>query len=238
MFWNVRATPEVVDDVRLLAQDARRRVARATRHHDRALLRRVDAGERVEQRGLAGAVGTDHGEDLAALHLHRDVVEADDAAESQRDVLDVEDHVSAPISGLVIVAVMASHPLARGHRLRSTAGARSRPCSSALRRRAGIRPAGRKIIISRSSAPIHICRSGRHLVLEELRQPGEHGRTGHRAGQRAHATEHDVGDDEDRVVQDEVVRGEEADLAGEEHAGQTGGRGTDREGQQLDACWC
>ena len=111
----------------------------------------------------------------------------------------------------------------------------SRPCSSALRRLAGIRPAGRKIIISRiSGADPHLAVLGRHLVLEELRQPGQHGGTGHRAGQRAHAAEDDVGDDEDRVVQHEVLGVERPDLAGEEDTGDAGGRGADREGQQLD----
>ena len=60
MFWNVRATPRWLTTWVFLPSTltAARRPARAATQ-DRALLRRVDAGEGVEQRGLAGAVRAD-----------------------------------------------------------------------------------------------------------------------------------------------------------------------------------
>ena len=199
---------------------------------------RVDAGEGVEQRGLAGAVGPDDREDLAAVHLQGDVVQRGDAAEAEGDVLDVVDDL-AEVAGVFVsgaVAVIGSHPFAgrHGRGLGAVAfrpGPRARPC----RRLAGIRPAGRKIIISRMTAPIHIWRSS--AGTWSLRNSGSQVSTAAPAiapGQRAHAAEDDVGDDQDRVVQQEVVRADHADLAGEEHTGHAGGRGADREGEQLD----
>ena len=189
---------------------------------DRALLRRVDAGQRVEQRRLAGAVRADDGQDLAAVHLQRDVVEADDAAEAQRHVLDVEDDVGARWRFGRPVARVITSPSARGTAAtsddcRRRPVRRAPPCAAAP----GSRPAGRKIIIASTSAPTHIGRSGCGTwYLQELGQPGQHGRTGHRAGDRAHAAEHDVGDDQDRGLQGEQRRVEVADLAGVERAGQ------------------
>ena len=46
------------------------------------------AADQVEERGLAGAVGTDDGAQLAGLDRHRHVVDGDQAAELLGDVLD------------------------------------------------------------------------------------------------------------------------------------------------------
>jgi hypothetical protein len=54
------------------------------------------------------------------------------------------------------------------------------------------------IIISSTTAPIHICRPDRVLILRNG-QPGEQGRAGHGAGQRTHAPEDDVRHDQDRA---------------------------------------
>ena len=48
---------------------------------DQAGVGAVDAGDDVEQRGLARAVGTDEAQDLAALDREIDPVERGDAAE-------------------------------------------------------------------------------------------------------------------------------------------------------------
>ena len=69
-----------------------------------AVGRLVDAGDAVEGRGLAGAVGADEGHYLAAVDLQREVVDGDDAAELHGDVLHVQDvfnlfaHFAAPPS--------------------------------------------------------------------------------------------------------------------------------------------
>ena len=52
---------------------------------DLARIREIDARDHVHQRGLAAAVLTEDGEDLAAVDLQADVVVGDDAAEGLRD---------------------------------------------------------------------------------------------------------------------------------------------------------
>src|SRR5690606_38306906 len=47
----------------------------------------VDAADQVEDGGLAGAVGADDGEDLAALHGEADVIDGADAAETDAQPL-------------------------------------------------------------------------------------------------------------------------------------------------------
>ncbi len=71
------------------ARDAQRR-DRVRRLRDQVLAveadaaggRRVDAADQVEHRRLAGAVGADQREDLAALHVEADVVDRQHAAEA------------------------------------------------------------------------------------------------------------------------------------------------------------
>src|SRR6185503_7230756 len=59
--------------------------------HDTPGGRRKNPGDAIEKRGLAGAVRPDEREDLAALHVERDVVDRDEAAEPLRHVIDAED---------------------------------------------------------------------------------------------------------------------------------------------------
>ena len=84
MFWNVRAMPSwliLCGLVPAISWPLKRIVPDG---------RRVDAGHRVEAGGLAGTVGADQAEDLAPLDLEVDVVERDDAAEAEGDVVDLE----------------------------------------------------------------------------------------------------------------------------------------------------
>jgi hypothetical protein len=60
---------------------------------DHAFGRLVEAGDAVEHRRLAGAVGADQRGDLAALCLERQVADGDKAAELHRQVLDLQDRV-------------------------------------------------------------------------------------------------------------------------------------------------
>src|SRR4029453_17181310 len=55
----------------------------------------VEPRDHVERGRLAGAVRPDQARDLALLDLERHVVESDDAAESPRDVLELEKRQSA-----------------------------------------------------------------------------------------------------------------------------------------------
>ena len=56
------------------------------------------AGDQVEEGGLAGAVGTDDGADLAGLHRHVDVVDGDQRAEAARPAPCIQ--VAAPGASL------------------------------------------------------------------------------------------------------------------------------------------
>ena len=55
---------------------------------NRAGARRVDAGDQIEQRGLAGAVGADHGVDRSLVDVETDLRNRGDAAEALGQVLD------------------------------------------------------------------------------------------------------------------------------------------------------
>ena len=68
--------------------------ARMTLEGDAAFLRVIEAVDDVEHRGLAGAVRTDNGADLALADVERDAGDRTDAAEGKRDVLDCEQHVA------------------------------------------------------------------------------------------------------------------------------------------------
>ena len=70
------------DVARLLLGDV------AAFEHDAAGVGLVEAGDHVQQRGLAGAVGADDGEDAAAWHVERHVLHGGDAAETLGHALD------------------------------------------------------------------------------------------------------------------------------------------------------
>src|SRR4051812_18431956 len=70
-----------------------RRAVRVTQR-DHALGRLVEAGDAVEDRGLAGAVRPDESGDVASPGLEGEVVHRDEAAEAHGQVLDREDRVA------------------------------------------------------------------------------------------------------------------------------------------------
>ena len=59
-------------------------------HAHHAAIGHDEAADRLQQRGLAGAVGTEQGEHLAALHLEVDVEEDLDRSVGRVDVVDLE----------------------------------------------------------------------------------------------------------------------------------------------------
>ncbi len=65
---------------------------------DRTLGRFVQPADDVEQRRLAGAVGSDQGADLAFIEAEGETVERLDAPETNPHVLDVQQrHVTSPV---------------------------------------------------------------------------------------------------------------------------------------------
>jgi hypothetical protein len=99
MFWKVRAMPW------------RRHVGlhlalRSAAEDDLALPAAViDAVDHVEHRALAGAVGADDGADLVLADVEGNVGQRLDAAEAQRDVLQVEDDLADLAGGRGIMSV-------------------------------------------------------------------------------------------------------------------------------------
>ena len=73
---------------------------------DLALGGDVEAGEAVEEGGLAGAVGADEADDLAAVDGEVDVAYGGEAAEAHGDAAGFEDGVSP----VVVVTVVAPRP--------------------------------------------------------------------------------------------------------------------------------
>ena len=72
-----------------------------------ALLRRIEAGDQIEQRGLAGAVRTDDREHQARRHRQAHVVDRVHAAEGDRQVLGGEDaHGRLAANAVAMVGTM------------------------------------------------------------------------------------------------------------------------------------
>src|SRR5207237_1337315 len=91
---------------------------RAQAHHrtavdvDPARLRPLDAGDAVEQRGLAAAVGADDAEDLTPSHLEGDVVDGAQASELLDNALHLEDglpFLDDSVAGRRVPAVALLH---------------------------------------------------------------------------------------------------------------------------------
>ena len=96
MFWKVRATLafQLMSKPGQPLQQQVRAVGLAQRDH--AFRRLVEAGDAVEDRGLARAVGADERGDVAAPGLEGEVVDGDEAAEAHREMLYVEDGILQP----------------------------------------------------------------------------------------------------------------------------------------------
>src|SRR5439155_21494006 len=101
---------------------------------DVALVAREDAGDAVEHGGLAGAVRADQAEDLALEEVEGDVGQCLDAAEPQRDVLDLQQRRDQPFA---TSAGSSSSATASGAtRVGAAAAARKRGCGgNRLRKR-------------------------------------------------------------------------------------------------------
>ncbi len=116
--WNVRAIPRLGDAVRAQPDDALARRSGCRRS------RRVDAGDHVEQRGLAGAVRADHADDLVLVDVEVELVQRAQAAERRGRP------GSSSSSGAIRRSrrgVCRAAPRPRGHHRRSGSRRASRP---------------------------------------------------------------------------------------------------------------
>src|SRR5260370_25724607 len=67
---------------------------------DAAAVGMVESAQTVEERRLAGAVGTDEAADLTGGDLEGDVVQRDDAAEANRQAADAEERLAVGCGAL------------------------------------------------------------------------------------------------------------------------------------------
>ena len=152
LVWKVRGDPETIHAVGLATDDLGRSAVSAA-EGDRSPLWVVDAGQAVEQAGLAGAVRTDDREEFAPRLADGHLDEGPHPAEAQGDVLDVDDDVAGDRRRWRF----DRHRHDTGAWELLIASAVPTPCSarpiSRLRRRDGIIPSGRKIIVSTRIAP-------------------------------------------------------------------------------------
>ena len=84
-FWKVRATPRPADAIGPQAGDI------AAVQEDAAGVGRLEAGDQIEQRRFAGAVGTNDADDLALVHIEGDVSVGGQAAVALRQALNVKE---------------------------------------------------------------------------------------------------------------------------------------------------
>jgi hypothetical protein len=63
---------------------------------DAAVRRPLEADDRLQKRALTSPVGTDDGDDLAAVDPERDLVNGREAAEALRDPVDLEQQIGPP----------------------------------------------------------------------------------------------------------------------------------------------
>ena len=90
MFWKVRATRALAIDVVIVEPLQVEALAAGMGEQHQAFGRLVEAGDAIEHRGLAGAVGPDQRGDVAAAHRERDVVDGEQPTEAHGQVLDLE----------------------------------------------------------------------------------------------------------------------------------------------------
>jgi hypothetical protein len=75
---------------------SREAVDRRAAQADAARRRPLETEDDLQQRALAGPVGTDDGDDLAVVDPERDPVDGRKAAEAFRDRVDLEEQASPP----------------------------------------------------------------------------------------------------------------------------------------------
>src|SRR5690606_11755169 len=121
---------------------------------DRAFLRGIEAGDRVDQRRLAGAVGPDEAVDLALLDAHRDIRQRLHAAEAATDVFQRQDEpVPTVMARSQLACASDADRLATRRRpcVAASMGARDEPC---LLRRPASSPRGLAPVAARVSAEV------------------------------------------------------------------------------------
>ena len=225
MFWNVRAMPRAATSCGFWSASGRPSNTNSPR------VRRVDAGQHVEQAGLAGAVGPDQAVDLAVVDREADVGERLHAAEAladatgaQQDEVVVGHYTRAAASRARACAAPTAGGRPGGTASSAPAPGRTAACGSPRARSASGRTA--------PSAPARRCSAAPPGTNESSTRAEDH------APDVAHAAQHHHRQHHHRLDQDEALRADEALDRGEHAAGDAAERRAHREREQLDVAWC
>ena len=259
----------------------------AARQRQAPFGRLVEAGDAVEHRRLAGAVGADERGDVAAPDLEREVVDGDEAAEAHRQMLDDEQGIGPPAhqpcpsltsepdtaflslrkidgervdtkprgrttiittiarpnsrprycagsnSGMANTSNSASgSPVERAQRRRRGRPGRSPTCAASRRERM-TSERGDADAHRRDAGPVRHDRAQEIELAQQLEAADQEHRRQRDADLRAHAAEHDDGQNRRRLDEGEALGADEALPHGEEGAGQAAEEGAEREGGEL-----
>ena len=194
--------------------------------------RLVEAGDAVEDGGFARAVRADERGDVAAPDREAESVDRDEAAEPHRQVFDREQRAGQPVH----------QPCPSLTRSPDTAFRSLRKIDG---KRVETRPRGFQIIMMTIAAPnssmrycvgSKSCAEDRLHPVEFAHQFGnaDHHRRGDGDAElRAHAAEHDDGENGRRFDEGEAFRADETLTHGEERAGKAAEHRAEREGGEL-----
>ena len=98
-------------------------VARLPVHRQHAARRLVEAGDAVEDRGLACTVRADDRRDIPTLHIEAQIVDGDETAKAHRKMLDLQDRVFFSVAQFGFIRRSARH----------SAYLRHQPCPSLVK---------------------------------------------------------------------------------------------------------
>ena len=206
-----------------------RRLMSLAEKADLALVQRQRAGDQVEHRGLAGAVGPDQAQNLAGLDLEAHIVDGDKAAEAACRAGDGQDRLAA--FGLLAVLERAGGE-GRG-------GLHARQPAQREGHDAGTRPLQQQDEQHREHDDLELARGARRdhrqPVLDAVLEQGDDGRAHDRAREVGHAADHRHQEVEDADIDVEGSGADEAAHVGVEPARQRRQQRRDDEGDELYA---
>src|SRR5205823_7310250 len=213
--------------------------------------RRVDAGDRVEERGLPGAVRPDQREDLALADLKGDLVDGREPTEALRQgvhyqdlsvlchgsalLAEIEDGFFADALGQLLLADAAGEEALRAQKHDKHKDQSEHQEVQALHLVVQPDPVALRGIEEAESDRVgrvagHVWQVGQQVEEDVVNAQGAEDHT----WDVPHAAEHDHDQHGDRYHEGKVLRADERELGAVVGPGKTAERGADREGQQLD----
>ena len=258
MFWNVRATRarlamfvagHALEQNRRLAPrracawrlpvrvscldlvDGRRRLAG---QRQPTLGRFVEAGDAVEHRRLAGAVGADQRGDVAAPGLKRQFVDGGEPAKAHREILDDEDGIGLPAHQPCPSLTRSPDTDLRSFRKIEGARVETRPRGLPDHHDDHRRPEQQAAILRRVEIRLRLTPSSSSRVrAPSSGRADQYGRGDRDAELRTHAAEHHNGENGRQFDEGEAFRTDETLAHGEEGAGEAAEHRPERKRGEL-----